>query len=258
MTSTTPVLEPTEAQKALGRIGAWAPGNYTCLCVTCRKTHIADKRAMHCFACAAADEIARLRTPAPAPSPPADLKERVRNLLKPFCLVAVGAPDISELAKAIATFAATLIAETEARLAPGHTDLMVTPESLDAFMEANPLPEEGPPLGRSAGQVQGWLIKDYADGWYFEDDIEQIDLAKQQGHAIRNLYDESALTQARTEGRKAGLEEAAKVADAEEAEARGERYRKAETQPDHCSYLLHEELLARTIARRIRRIREGG
>lgn len=24
--------------------------------------------------------------------------------------------------------------------APGHTDLMVTPESIDAFMEANPLP----------------------------------------------------------------------------------------------------------------------
>lgn len=27
-------------------------------------------------------------------------------------------------------------------VAPGHTDLMVTPESLDAFMEANPLPPE--------------------------------------------------------------------------------------------------------------------
>ncbi len=37
---------------------------------------------------------------------------------------------------------------TSAAHAPGHTDLMVSPESIDAFMEANPLPpakaEAGP------------------------------------------------------------------------------------------------------------------
>lgn len=32
--------------------------------------------------------------------------------------------------------------ESAPALTPGHTDLMVTPESLDAFMDANPLPEE--------------------------------------------------------------------------------------------------------------------
>lgn len=32
--------------------------------------------------------------------------------------------------------------ELDPALAPGHTDLMVEPESLDAWLEANPLPEE--------------------------------------------------------------------------------------------------------------------
>jgi hypothetical protein len=30
-------------------------------------------------------------------------------------------------------------------VAPGHTDLMVAPETIDAFMEANPLPPDNPP-----------------------------------------------------------------------------------------------------------------
>jgi hypothetical protein len=32
----------------------------------------------------------------------------------------------------------------QAATAPGHTDLMVAPESIDAFMEANPLPDAQP------------------------------------------------------------------------------------------------------------------
>lgn len=32
--------------------------------------------------------------------------------------------------------------ELDPALAPGHTDLMVDPESLDAWLEANPLPPE--------------------------------------------------------------------------------------------------------------------
>ena len=32
--------------------------------------------------------------------------------------------------------------ELDPALAPGHTDLMVEPESLDAWLEANPLPED--------------------------------------------------------------------------------------------------------------------
>ena len=35
--------------------------------------------------------------------------------------------------------------------APGHTDLMVSPESINAFMEANPLPLPAPPAD---GEVQ--------------------------------------------------------------------------------------------------------
>ena len=41
-----------------------------------------------------------------------------------------------DVAKVIATIDAAL-----AENAPGHTDLMVAPETLDAFMEAHPLPE---------------------------------------------------------------------------------------------------------------------
>lgn len=32
--------------------GAWAPGNYECLCVSCRESFIGDKRAMACAECA--------------------------------------------------------------------------------------------------------------------------------------------------------------------------------------------------------------
>ena len=37
--------------------------------------------------------------------------------------------------------AAEALAALRSTFAPGHTDLMVTPESIDAFMEANPLDE---------------------------------------------------------------------------------------------------------------------
>lgn len=32
--------------------GAWAPGNYECICVNCRDSFIGDKRAMACAECA--------------------------------------------------------------------------------------------------------------------------------------------------------------------------------------------------------------
>lgn len=54
-------VEPTEQQKALGRVALWAPGHYVCRCAICKTRHIADKRAAMCFACAAANEIAQLR-----------------------------------------------------------------------------------------------------------------------------------------------------------------------------------------------------
>lgn len=52
-------------------------------------------------------------------------------------------------------------------LAPGHTDLMVTPESLDAFMEANPLPEDTlmtPPQYKAAIKALG-LSQERAGDW---------------------------------------------------------------------------------------------
>lgn len=43
----------------------------------------------------------------------------------------------------------------DATLAPGHTDLMVTPEEIDAFMEEYPLPEETD--GRDFGEDDTWI-----------------------------------------------------------------------------------------------------
>lgn len=37
--------------------------------------------------------------------------------------------------------------------APGHTDLMVTPESIDAFLEANPPPAEAAPMGEKVREM---------------------------------------------------------------------------------------------------------
>lgn len=42
--------------------------------------------------------------------------------------------------------------------APGHTDLMVTPESIDAFMQANPLPTDQPAV---AGAVDEKMIEEW-------------------------------------------------------------------------------------------------
>lgn len=36
--------------------------------------------------------------------------------------------------------AGTILAALNAAYAPGHTDLMISPEALDAWLEANPLP----------------------------------------------------------------------------------------------------------------------
>lgn len=52
---------------------------------------------------------------------------------------------------------AALAAPASAKVeAPGHTDLMVAPEGLDAFMEANPLPEEPPlTIGQTGKTAEG-------------------------------------------------------------------------------------------------------
>lgn len=42
-------------------------------------------------------------------------------------------------------YAGIVAAALNAAFRPLHTDLMVDPESLDAFMEANPLPSDGNP-----------------------------------------------------------------------------------------------------------------
>ncbi|MGZ2449628.1 hypothetical protein ACVIRO_002382 [Rhizobium ruizarguesonis] len=42
------------------------------------------------------------------------------------------------------TVANVIAAALNAAFCPGHTDMMVTPESLDEFMAANPLPETAP------------------------------------------------------------------------------------------------------------------
>lgn len=36
----------------IGRLAGWAPGNYTILCLGCRQSTSADKRAIHCLPCA--------------------------------------------------------------------------------------------------------------------------------------------------------------------------------------------------------------
>lgn len=43
-------------------------------------------------------------------------------------------------------YARVVNAALNAAFAPGHTDLMVSPEALDAFMAANPLPDDEPAL----------------------------------------------------------------------------------------------------------------
>jgi len=47
--------------------------------------------------------------------------------------------ELLELERQIAEEEAAL---AQSEMAPGHTDLMVDPETLDAFMEANPLPKD--------------------------------------------------------------------------------------------------------------------
>ena len=60
--------------------------------------------------------------------------------------------------------------------APGHTDLMVSPESIDAFLETNPLPPE-PPAG------DGWQPRKTApkDGTYFLAWVPLMGWEKDQG-----------------------------------------------------------------------------
>ncbi len=41
-----------EMAREIGRIGAWAPGNYICKCSACDRTFEGDKRAMNCLPCA--------------------------------------------------------------------------------------------------------------------------------------------------------------------------------------------------------------
>lgn len=48
----------------IGRVGSFAPGSYNCICVSCEKMFIGDKRAMQCLPCvvkALADKIEELQ-----------------------------------------------------------------------------------------------------------------------------------------------------------------------------------------------------
>lgn len=52
-------------ERATGRcwpLGGYAPGSYTCHCVSCGKLHEADKRATQCLVCAVSDAQARATT----------------------------------------------------------------------------------------------------------------------------------------------------------------------------------------------------
>jgi hypothetical protein len=53
---------------------------------------------------------------------------------------AKGADDKAATNEAFAQRCAAVLAEGDAKYAPNHTDLMVSPESLDALMDANPPP----------------------------------------------------------------------------------------------------------------------
>lgn len=53
------MLKP-EDLKRIGRIGGWAPGNYTGRCLDCRAEIVGDKRASQCFVCAVASINAAL------------------------------------------------------------------------------------------------------------------------------------------------------------------------------------------------------
>lgn len=73
--------------------------------------------------------------PIPSPNPPLGDRESLVQRLRAW-------PAGSRDPLASVTVAA-LMREAADALAPGHTDLMVTPESLDAWLEANPLPPPG-------------------------------------------------------------------------------------------------------------------
>ncbi len=200
---------------------------------------------------------------APAPSPPADLEERARPIAEKISADLYDATHAigqkasyaqvwlsQAIEQAIATFAATLIAETEARCAVKVTRKERPPFRFDD--EEEDLPEahkrlmadalaasdkelsevstsETPPLGRSAGQR---LDEDDAPLAYApypavtskpeagdeeraEHMLQAFDvdmmLSNVDGDKLRGNI-AAALTQARTEGRKAGLEDAARTA----------------------------------------------
>lgn len=76
--------------------------------------------------------------------------------------------------------------------APGHTDLMVSPESLDAFLEANPPPVEA--LGETKGPG-GYLVKDFADGWYWTPNAALEEISGAPVWSVEHSRYETALTQ---------------------------------------------------------------
>lgn len=42
----------TGANQPTGRIGGFAPGRYSCLCLTCKAIFVGDKRSFECEGCA--------------------------------------------------------------------------------------------------------------------------------------------------------------------------------------------------------------
>jgi hypothetical protein len=45
----------------IGRLGAWAPGSYTCKCLGCGDEFVGDKRALNCLGCAIEGAVARTK-----------------------------------------------------------------------------------------------------------------------------------------------------------------------------------------------------
>lgn len=77
--------------------------------------------------------------------PPLRAREEITDAMVDMALSAWFASPPSETDQGLErSMRAALVAalSSTAGQAPGHTDLMVAPESIDAFMEANPLPDE--------------------------------------------------------------------------------------------------------------------
>ncbi len=81
--------------------------------------------------------------------------EQAAKALRLASSVIAGQPEYRHTQKAI-TAALARLADEQARLAPGMTDLMVPPETLGAWLDANPLPVSSPDRERLAQKLDKW------------------------------------------------------------------------------------------------------